>query len=519
MGDNIYLGDRNGVRTPMQWSGDRNAGFSRANPQRLYLPVNIDPEYHYEAINVETQQNNPNSLFWWMKRVVALRKQLRPMGRGSLEFLFPENRRVLAFIRRYEEERVLVVANLSRFTQCVELDLSQYQGMRPVEVFGSTEFPPVTDRLYFLSLAPHAFHWFTLEPKEQEVGLRIRTGEPPTLVVESWENVFSPAVRAILNPMLPSFLRGRRWYRGRNRTIRVAQIDEVIPFPKSRSYLLLLRVDFTEGDPDFYTLALSVGTDHVDHPEFILARLRGPDGTGLLYSGLRSRDFCDELLGAILRRRRYAGEEGELLAAHTRAFRGLWGADRPPLEPTVARADQDNSTLFYGDRFALKLLRKVEEGPHPEEEIGALLTKDGLPSVAPLAGTIEYRTAEGEPMTIAVLHGYRREAVDFWQYTLDHPGIFYENALARGPAGPSADPASNDLGRELITSYLELVRLLGIRTGEMHAALASHPNDPVFAPEPFTDFYRHGLHHGMLGRLSRTSDQLRTALSRLPEAV
>ncbi len=519
MGDNIYLGDRNGVRTPMQWSGDRNAGFSRANPQRLYLPVNIDPEYHYEAINVETQLNNPHSLLWWMKRVVALRKQLKSMGRGSLEFLYPENRRVLAFVRRYEEERVLVVANLSRFTQCVELDLSPYQGMRPLELFGSTEFPAVGDRPYFLSLGPHAFHWFALHPKDEvQYGLRIRTGEPPTLVVESWENVFSASVRATLNPMLPWFLRGQRWYRSRSRTIRVAAIHDVIAFPKSRSYLVIIRADFTEGDPEFYTLALSVSAGDVENPEFILARLRGPGGSGLLYSALRNRDFCDELLGAILRRKRYPGELGELLAAHTRAFRTAWGDDRPALEPAPSRSDQDNTTLFYGDRFALKLLRKVEGGPHPEKEIGALLTKEDFPNVAPLAGSIEYRNPEGEPVTIALLHGFRRGAVEGWQYTLDHLGMFYEGALARGPAGPEADHGP-EIGRELISSYLETVRLLGKRTGEMHAALAAHEGDPIFAPEPFTDFYRHGLYHGLLGRLGRTTDQLRAQLSGLPQSV
>src|ERR1051326_5563948 len=211
MGDNFYLGDRNGVRTPMQWSADRNAGFSRANPQRLYLPVNIDPEYHYEAINVEAQQNNPHSLLWWMKRILAVRRQWRGLGRGTLEFLYPENRRILAFVRAYENERVLVAANLSRFTQCVELDLSRYQGMTPLEIFGKADFPAITDRPYFLSLGPHAFYWFALQPKEAvEEGLRIRTGEPPTMVVGSWDNVFSPALRATISPMLPWFLRGRR---------------------------------------------------------------------------------------------------------------------------------------------------------------------------------------------------------------------------------------------------------------------------------------------------------------------
>src|SRR5881398_156293 len=126
MGDNIYLGDRNGVRPPMQWSADRNAGFSRANPQRLILPINIDPEYHYEAINVEAQQNNPNSLLWWTKRLIALRRRFQAFGRGSIEFLTPSNHRVLAFIRQYGKETVLVVANLSRFVQYVELDMAKW---------------------------------------------------------------------------------------------------------------------------------------------------------------------------------------------------------------------------------------------------------------------------------------------------------------------------------------------------------------------------------------------------------
>src|SRR5205823_13925877 len=165
MGDNIYLGDRNAVRTPMQWSADRNAGFSRANPQRLYLPPIIDPEYHFEAINVEAQLANPNSLLWWMRRLIALRKRYRAFGRGSLEFLYPENRKVVVFLRRFEDERILVVANLSRHAQYVELDLREFAGMTPVELFGGNEFPRVGELPYLLTLGPHAFYWFAIEPQ------------------------------------------------------------------------------------------------------------------------------------------------------------------------------------------------------------------------------------------------------------------------------------------------------------------------------------------------------------------
>ncbi|HEV3196939.1 MAG TPA: maltose alpha-D-glucosyltransferase [Bryobacteraceae bacterium] len=524
MGDNIYLGDRNGVRTPMQWSGDRNAGFSRTNPQKLYLPVNIDPEYHFEALNVETQQNNPHSLLWWMKRLLAQRKQLRAMGRGSLDFLYPENRHILAFVRRHEEERVLVVANLSRFAQSTELDLAQYTGLVPMELFGRTEFPAIAGRPYFLSLGPHAFYWFALQSKEaRQETLRIRTGEPPTIAVPSLERVFSGSARAGLNRMLPYFLRGRRWFRGENRTIRVAEIHEAVPFPKSKSYLLLIRVEYSEGEPEFYTLPLSVKVGAGEDFEWVLARLQAADGTtGVLYSALRNREFADELFTAILRRRRFAGERGEILAAHTRAFPAVWGDDRPTLEPTLSKVEQDNTTLFYGDRFALKFLRRVDEGPHPEREISALLTQAGVPNAAPLAGTVEYRTAGGEPITVALLHGFVKHGTETWQYTLDHLGLYYEHALARGqPPGADAEAGEpeKELAQELIGSYLQVVRLLGKRTGELHAALASRSDDPLFAPEPFTDFYRHGLYHGMLARLGRTADLVRSSFEKLPEEV
>jgi maltose alpha-D-glucosyltransferase/alpha-amylase len=520
MGDNIYLGDRNGVRTPMQWSGDRNAGFSRANPQSLYLPVNIDPEYHYEAINVETQQNNSHSLLWWMRRLLALRRKLHALGRGSLEFLYPDNRRILAFVRAFDGERVLVVANLSRFTQCVELDLAKYAGMAPIELFGRTEFPPVGDQPYFLSLGPHAFYWFSLQPKEViEESLLARTGEPPSLAIVSWDAVFSPSVRAILSPMLPAYLRPRRWFRSRNRTIRLAEIHDVIPFPKSRSYVLIIRVDFTEGDPEYYTISVSVTIGEAAEPGFVMARLRGPDGsTGLLHSAFRNRLFSDELLAAILRRRRHSGEVGQLIATHTRQLRALMPPDLASLDISVAKVEQDNTTEFFGDRFALKVLRKIEEGPHPEEELVTFLNQADYPCVPPLCGAFQYLNPDGEPAIVALLFGFVRGAVEGWQYTLDHLGMFFENAIARSPEGPP-QPAPEGLAQELIGSYLQWVRQLASRTGEMHATLASRPEDPVFGPEPFNDFYRHSLYHGMLGRVTRTLDQLKARLPRLPEAV
>jgi maltose alpha-D-glucosyltransferase/alpha-amylase len=164
MGDNIYLGDRDAVRTPMQWTADRNAGFSKADPARLYLPPVMDPVYGYQAINVEAQQRDSSSLLQFMRRLIALRRQYRAFGRGSLEFLPSSNQKVLVYMRRYEEEVVLAVANLSRFAQPSELDLREFSGWTPLEMMGHTEFPRIGELPYFITLGPHEFMWFLLEP-------------------------------------------------------------------------------------------------------------------------------------------------------------------------------------------------------------------------------------------------------------------------------------------------------------------------------------------------------------------
>ena len=193
MGDNIYLGDRNGVRTPMQWNADRNAGFSRANPQSLYLPIGIDPEYHYEAVNVDIQQGNPHSLFWWTKRLIDLRKRYKAFGRGSMSFVGCENRKILAFVRSLGEERILVVANLSRFVELAELDLSRFKGLSLVEMFGRYEFPPVKDEPYRLTLGPHSFYWFRIR-KPTVPGVDAASAPPAAPEIqcaESWTEVFA----------------------------------------------------------------------------------------------------------------------------------------------------------------------------------------------------------------------------------------------------------------------------------------------------------------------------------------
>ncbi|HWR15305.1 MAG TPA: maltose alpha-D-glucosyltransferase [Terriglobales bacterium] len=545
MGDNVYLGDRNGVRTPMQWSADRNAGFSRANPQRLYLPVNIDPQYHYEAINVEAQQNNPHSLLWWMKRMIAQRKQFAAFGRGSLEFLHPSNNKVLAFIRQFEDEKILVVANLSRFAQSVELDLSRHAGLVPVEVFGRSRFPVTSDQPYFLSLGPNAFHWFHMQPKEVSLeSLAVGSkDEVPTLVAEATEDVFSYSAWTGVVRLLPRLLPKRSWFLGRNRHIREVSLKDVIPVGGSRGYLLLTDIEYTDGDPDTYLVALSLVSGEKadtllrDNREAVLAKVAGMSAeTTVLYGAVFDTDFSNSLLGAMVKRRRFKSDNGELKAGHTRAFRKAWGRKRSDLAPHRIPTDQPNSYIRFGEDFTLKLYRRLEPGPNPDREIMEFLTEHTDFCNMPRAlGFLEYQEAfdEGaQATTLGLLTSFARNGTNGWDYMLDHLGLYFERALTI-PAddsrlremNPSVDlltAASMPVPvimRDLLGTRLDTIGQLGKRTAELHSALSSKPEIPEFTPEPFTDFYRHGLYHGMLGQIGRTFDALRVRHKSLTGAL
>ena len=546
MGDNIFLGDRNGVRTPMQWSADRNAGFSRANPQRLYLPVNIDPEYHYEAVNVETQQNNSHSLLWFTKRLILQRKQFKAFGRGSLEFLYPSNRKVLAFIRRYEDEQILVIANLSRFAQCCDLDLSQYNGSVPVEVFGHSRFPNITDQPYLLSLGPHAFYWFHLQPRESAEALNIGPGTetPLALPVDSLDQVFSESTMAILRRIAPRLLSKRAWFLGKTRTVTSVNFRDIVALPETSAHILFIDVDYADADSETYVVPLSVATGEKaeiilrERPESVLARLEGlgQDSNAIAFGAIADRDFSDALLKAIVRRRRIRGAGGDIVGSHTRVFRSAWISVRSNLEPSPKLTEQTYTEIAYGDDFLLKLHRKLEEGPHPGCEIPEFLTEQADFTATPRAlGSLEFRwtdeDAQVHAATIGCLTSFVRSGTSGWDYTLDHLGLYFEHALAiheedsrlRELAFPDplADsfPAIPSLMTTLLGGYVDAARALARRTAEMHTALASRPDIPDFAPEPFTTFYRHSIYHGILGQLNRTLDLLRSRANTLPDSA
>jgi maltose alpha-D-glucosyltransferase/alpha-amylase len=541
MGDNFYLGDRNGVRTPMQWSGDRNAGFSRANPQRLNLPVIIDAEYHYEAINVEAQQNNPHSLLFWMKRLIALRKRYAAFGRGTIEFLKPSNRKALAFLRVWQEQRLLVVANLSRYVEYVELDLSALRGMVPVELFGRHRFPAIGELPYLLTLGPHSFYWFELTPPPQATdGGAVAFGKaPPLRVFGRVEELLSGDARAELDARLPSILQGRRWYGDKAQAIEWARIIDSIPLDggESSKMVVLVRVQPTSAAAGTYVLPVCFAFGEEcdrwgrEKPEAVFADVevlvRNEVVRGVLCDGLEDPGFCDLLLQAIARRRRFRGALGELVTSASSLLRPWRGAFDEAVDASVLRGDQSNTSVLYGRRFILKLFRRSSEGENPELEIGRFLTEQSsFANVAPLAGALEYRTGRQEPMTVAILHGFVPNEGDAWHYTLDEVARYFERVLALGGGTQVPDVPENPLElvdreppslvSELVGGYLETARLLGKRTAELHRALARDRDDAAFMPEPFNTMYQRSLYQSVRNLVLRTLQHLREQIGALP---
>ncbi len=553
MGDNIYLGDRNSVRTPMQWSADRNAGFSRANPQKLYLPIVIDAEYHYETVNVEAQRNNPYSLWWAMKRLIAVRKRFQAFGQGSFELLHPENRKVLCFMRAYGEERLLVVANLSRYVQCVELDLAEWEGLIPVEIFGRTEFPPIGQLPYFLTLGPHSFYWFSLEPQRLPEGIHPSPSKPeeleriPTLIPSNgtWESLFQGESQKQVEALLGDYLYRCRWFGSKARQIQSAQILDAIPFnreadPPFRGQIILLQTEFTQGEAEVYSIPIGYATQEMalhlrrEMPQAVIAPVQvAGDPPGILFDALGDKTFLSLPLQIIAQQGRLRHSSGELWATTFGSFEY-----DPSQEPRILKAEQSNTSVVYGNRYILKFYRKVSEGVNPELEIGRYLVQHHAQVQVPrVLGSLEYRRRKGargfesadKSITLAILQEYIPNEGDAWHYTLDSLGQFFEAVLVHHQeVDPAPLPQGSflelsqlplpELAYATIGSYLESVRILAKRTAELHLALAAETENKDFAPEPFSSLYQRSVYQSMRNLVGQVFPLLNKQIPKLPEA-
>jgi maltose alpha-D-glucosyltransferase / alpha-amylase len=487
MGDNVHLGDRDGVRTPMQWSSDRNGGFSRADPASLVLPPIQDPLYGYQAVNVEAQWRDPHSLLNWTRRMLVVRRQHKAFGRGVQRFLRPANRKVLAYLREFQGESILCVANVSRSAQAVELDLAEFAGRVPVELSGGAAFPKIGALTYLLTLPPYGFAWFLLSAEAEAPAWSSATAGPLTehhtfVLRTGLLDITSGAARHLLqNEVLPAYIGQRRWFQNKDEGVGAVEINAFDALPGAGQEAMFVELCVHVSDRiERYTLPLTVAWE--DAPSFpfeaplALARVRRGRRVGLLTDAFASPVLPRAMLRGLLTEAVVElSSGGRIICRPTSALAKLDISDSEEIH--WPGAEQTNSTLLVGRIAVMKLFRRLTAGIHPEGEMSRLLTERGFSGVPALLGDIVRIGVDGQEYMLAVIQSYVDNQGDGWDWSLRQmERIVDEEATPFG-----TDEAA------VFTPYETFARTLGRRVGEMHAILAQPDENPDFAPEQATD--------------------------------
>lgn len=526
MGDNYYLGDRDGVRTPMQWSPDRNAGFSVANPHHLYLPVIVDPLYHYETLNVENQRSNTSSLFWYMKRIISIRKKHKVFGRGTINFLTTENSRVLAFTRTYQNEIVLVVANLSKYSQPAEIDLTKYNGYTPVEIFGKNHFPKVTENTpYFFTLAPFSYQWFILQPGNIQAENKVTD---PILHPGRWEDIWNEETRKVLERrIIPQYIVKTNWFQGSSNLILECSIKHhyTLMAGDKRIFFLLLDINYKTGLPEKYQLPVvflkneeSILARQV--PESIITEINLPgEECGILCDAYYVKEFQDLLLRNLL----HSHESSSNDAFHFSRNQTVENYISPNVKLTGrvhTAPGQSNSAIVYGHQFFLKLYRKVDIGQHPDQELSRFLSETSHFPYTPLyLGSIEWKI-DRQKIPIGMLQKLLEKHGDGYIYMKDRLHNFIDRVLALPKPRIKYIESSGSI---LVPLHIDTlpeeqqilvgerassqISLIGRRVAELHIALGK-AGEKDFAPEAFSLHYQRSLYSTIQSTLGRSLTDL-----------
>ena len=542
MGDNYFLGDRNGVRTPMQWNPDRNAGFSKASPQRLFMPVIIEAEYHYEAVNVENQERNPSSLLWWMRRMIAMRKRFKAFGCGSLEVLLSDNSKTLTFIRRHGEEIILVVTNLSRLSQSVNIDLSRYSGMIPEEMFSHNRFPIIQEGRYHFTMGPYDYFWFVLHSSEAHTKLSL---ENRTLILKDnqpwWDVLKGRSGELLCSSVIPTYLQRVFWFCGKGRTIRQISIAHSFQIKNATLHFVLafIQVAYIERDPEMYLIPLAWFPDERLkaitnlHPLATITPLSLGKTTGMLCDAVYFEEFRTLLFELMGDQMKVPGTDGSELSGIRGGSVTKNSPSRSELFPSrVAEGEQNNTSIIYGNRFLLKLYRRLQDGINPEPEILKFLAEVACFTIVPeYSGEIVYHASGGTVFELGVLQSFIPSHGDAWQNTLTILMQFVEHLLSHKGDLPKlpgklptlldvVDGGIPDQFKDLVSGlHLEMALLLGQRTAEMHRALACSSTESAWSMEEYSTLYQRSVFQSLRGLVQRNFQKLTAAIPLLTEDV
>ena len=537
MGDNVYLGDRYGVRTPMQWNMNLNAGFSAANPQRLYLPIITDPAYRHESVNVAAQEENPTSFLWWMKNVLSMRKRLNIFGRGDMKFLESSNAKVLAFVRTYEKQRIIVVANLSQFSQSTILNLSEYKGCDITEVFSQNRFFSVAEGEYPITIGPYGYFWFqadVAEKKEKEA-----SGELYVLKTEvSWEKLFDNynELRTLERKVLISFMKKCRWFGGKAKVVSKVSIKKTIPVKVNGDthFFGIIEVHYVQRLPELYFLPMAfLPSDSImERVEYtvqsVICRAEIQGKAGFIMDSSYDKLFRDFLFLSMGKETKIRDDDGGTLLFNAGVFAKI--DVHKEIDSKILKADQSNTAIIYNDQYFFKFYRKIENEINPEVEIVQFLSEHTTFRNSPrYAGSVEYQDHEGEVMVFGLLQEKVENQGESWSMSVDSVGRFYERVMAKAKAikppklinkaSIKFEDAPEVIQEFIGRGFYERMVRLGSRTAEMHLALASNASNPAFAPENFTANYQRSLYSSLRKLVKDRFNMLEATLHKLTPEV
>jgi maltose alpha-D-glucosyltransferase / alpha-amylase len=513
MGDNVYLGDRFGVRTPMQWNMNSNAGFSTANPQRLFLPIITDPVFRYESVNVATQEENPSSILWWLKNTLAMRRRISSVfGHGSIKFIDSSNAKVLAFAREHEKQRIIVVANLSQFSQSSTLDLSDYKDCDITEVFSQNRFMSVRERDYNITIGPYGYFWFQVDVPEQKEKAEA-SGELPLLKTDiSWERLFDNynEVRTFERKMLPPFMKKCRWFGGKAKAISKMGIHSTIPIKVDGDthFLTIVEVHYVQRLPELYFIPLSfVPSDSIlERVEYtvqsVICRADIQGKAGFIMDSSYDKVFRDFLFTSMEKELRVYDDHGSV-QFNSSVFAKL--PNSKEVDSKILKADQSNTAIIFNDKYFFKFYRKIEKEINPDLEIVRFLSEHTTFQNSPrYAGSVEYHSDKGETIVFGLMQEKVENQGDAWNMAVDSVGRYYERVITKAktvklPKLINKPAIKFEDAPEIIQEFIgrgfyERVARLGQRTAEMHLALGSDSSNPAFTPEQFTANYQRSLY-------------------------
>lgn len=508
MGDNFYLGDRDGVRTPMQWNQNKNAGFSEANPQALYLPLILDPVYYYESVNVENQLRNESSLLWWMKKMLAVREQFAAFGRGRIAFLLPENPKILAFVRALDDEQILVIINLSRFSQVVELELATYEGCVPVDVFSGNAFPAIGREPYRFTMGGYNYFWFELTPTDRMAGRHPELAE--LSAAPDLEAGISKGLKHELEKqVLPTYLGSKHWFNRSGSQVRKVEIlDQLsLPYDGHTFLLLFLQATYTEDKSERNLLSLAIAEELTDeNREGALARFAVAHRHYWLMDALYVKAYSRALTLAF--------HEGNMLKGNlgTLTFRGAIADDVLDKEGIYRQQDRSKAVLNYDKELVLKLYYQVRHHQHPDLEMLNWLNECGQPVNVPrVLGSITY-FKDGQEHTVGLALGHVQNRGTAAYHVMDQVlQVFEHLKVHRHDEGRQEDIAQ--LTTEALgVHFPEQIKSLGETVGEIHAAVGGGNLPEPLRPEAFSLHYQRSVYQTLRSRVRRTLNKMKKDL-------